>query len=188
MRIKRITLGIAGATLAAAAVATAMSLSAAQAGGDVASGPKQSTYFKPEISEPTASPEKASVERVQNFPALQPYDTSKPIIPVAELVDSERAIFDDGSEKTPVYAAVMSYGDLRNISPGLASDSDISTDRPVWVLTVHHTIQNYGALEGTVTKTWDVYTVVFDGPTGDGIASGTGLDIEALGIEGEYVE
>ncbi|MCJ1674558.1 hypothetical protein MT355_14960 [Rathayibacter sp. VKM Ac-2929] len=188
MRVTRITLGIAGAVLAAAAVATTMGVSAAQDGGDGPSTPEQTARTEPATAEPAVSREEASAERVENFPALQPYDGSQPLVPVAELVGSARAVVDVGAEKSPVYAALLSYGDLRVALPSLASDVQISADRPVYVLTVHHTIQNWGALSGTVAKTWDVYTLVCDGPTGDTIASGTGTDIEALGIEGEYVE
>ncbi|ROQ59066.1 hypothetical protein EDF36_2525 [Rathayibacter sp. PhB152] len=188
MRVARITLGIVGVVLAAAAVSTTMGVSAAQAGGDGPSTPVETAHIESADAQLAISPEEASAERVENFPVLQPYDASQPLVPVSELVGSARAVVDVGAEKSPVYAALLSYGDLRVALPSLASDLQISADRPVYLLTVHHTMQNWGALPGTAAKTWDVYTLVCDGPTGDMIASGTGTDIEALGIEGEYVE
>ncbi|MCJ1705795.1 hypothetical protein [Rathayibacter sp. VKM Ac-2926] len=190
MRSTRIALGIAGVLLAAGVVAatTTTSVSAMKAGEDAARGPEQIAHHDAAGGEPTISPEEALAERVADFPALQPYDTTEPLVPVSELVGSLRAGSDDGAEKIPVFAAALAYGDLRRIAPGLGSDLQIAADRPVWVLTVHDTVQNYGAISGTVAKTWDVYTVVVDGPSGDMIESGTGLDIEALGVEGAYVD
>ena len=190
MRSTRIALGVAGVLLAAGVVAatTTTSVSAMKAGEDAARGPEQIAHHDAAGGEPTISPEEAVAERVANFPALQPYDTTEPLVPVSELVGSLRAGSDDGAENIPVFAAALAYGDLHRIAPRLGSDLQIAADRPVWVLTVHDTVQNYGALPGTVAKTWDVYTVVVDGPSGDMIESGTGLDIEALGVEGAYVD
>ncbi|TCL86079.1 MULTISPECIES: hypothetical protein [unclassified Rathayibacter] len=188
MRSTRIALGVAGVLLAAGVVATTTtSVSAMKAGEDAARGPEQIAHHDAAGGEHTISPEEAVAERVADFPALQPYDTTEPLVPVSELVGSLRA-GNDGAEKIPVFAAALAYGDLRRIAPGLGSDLQIAADRPVWVLTVHDTVQNYGALPGTVAKTWDVYTVVVDGPSSDMIESGTGLDIEALGVEGAYVD
>ena len=199
MRRTRIALGIAGLLLAAGVVATTttMSATAAKAGEHAERGLEQIAHHDAEGSEPTTSPEEAFADRAAGFPALQPYDTSEPLVPVADLVGSLRAGSGDGSgdggagggaEKIPVFAVALSYGDLRTISPRLGTDLQIAADRPVWVLTVHDTVQNYGALPGTVARTWDVYTVVVDGPSGDMIESGTGLDIETLGVAGEYVD
>ncbi|QHF22797.1 hypothetical protein GTU73_01430 [Rathayibacter sp. VKM Ac-2804] len=196
MRSTHVALGVAGVLLAAGVVAatttatttTATSVSAAKAGEDAVLGIEQIAHHDAAGGEPTISPEEALAERVANFPALQPYDTTEPLVPVSELVGSLRAGSDDGAEKIPVFAAALAYGDLQRISPRLGSDVQIAADRPVWVLTAHDTVQNYGAISGTVAKTWDVYTVVVDGPSGDMIESGTGLDIEALGVEGAYVD
>jgi len=197
MRRTRVVLGFAGVLLVGTVVAatTTTSASAAKAGEHAERGLEQIAHHDAEGSEPTISPEEAFAERVAGFPALKPYDTSEPLVPVSDLVGSLRAGSGDGdggagggAEKIPVFAVAMSYGDLRTISPRLGTDLQIAAGRPVWVLTVHDTVQNYGALPGTVAKTWDVYTVVVDGPSGDMIESGTGLDIETLGVAGEYVD
>ncbi|KQQ05369.1 MULTISPECIES: hypothetical protein [unclassified Rathayibacter] len=158
----------------------------AQAGGDVASDPEPTTHSEPEA--PTIPTEDAYAERVKNFPALQPYDTAEPLVPVSTLLTSARGLSTYPTPDAPVFAASLAYGDLQKFSPGLGGDTQIAGDRPMWVLTVHSPVENYGALAGSPAKVWDVYTVVFDGPTGDGIAFGTGEDIEKLGIPGEYVK
>lgn len=188
MKLKKSKPGLMIGTLGASVLLAALGVSTAQAGRDVTSNPEQTAFYEPDDSKPTISPDEASAERVKNFPALQPYDVSQPLVPVSDLLPSARAVSTDGARESPVFAAALSYGELKKFSPGLGADVQIAEDRPVWVVTVHGPIENSGTLYGTKSTVWDVYTVVYDGPSGDGIAYGTGEDAEKLGITGEYIE
>ncbi|MCJ1688614.1 hypothetical protein [Rathayibacter sp. VKM Ac-2927] len=132
----------------------------------------------------------ADADRVENLPALQPYDASEPLVPVESLLaraSAANGLDGDGVEAdAPVYAASLAYGDVTKYSPRLGEDARIAADRPMWVLSVHGRMQNYGSLPGASPVVWDVYTAVFDGPTGAFMASGPG-DIEELGIPGTYI-
>ncbi|NQX26038.1 hypothetical protein HQQ81_01555 [Microbacteriaceae bacterium VKM Ac-2854] len=192
MMAKRFTVIGAGVVVVVAAIAVSGGVLSAQAGRDVTSNPEQTAYYEPEDSQPTISPDEALAERAKNFPALQLYDTSAPLVDVGPLAVAARAMSTldgDGTRSdAPVFAASVAYGDLAKYSPGLGADTQIAVDRPVWVLTVHSPLTTSGTLHGSPERTWDVYTVVYDGPTGDGIGYGTGVDIEEIGIPGEYVK
>jgi hypothetical protein len=88
----------------------------------------------------------------------------------------------------PVYAVRASYAQLTSYSPAFDRDTRIAPDAPMWALTFHETfVSGAGALEGTQSKTWDVYTVVQDGVAGDFVTSGMGVDLEALGAPGYLI-
>jgi hypothetical protein len=86
----------------------------------------------------------------------------------------------------PIYAVRATYGELSSYAPGLGGNARIPLDAPMWALSVHAPVVN-DAPFGVEAKKWDVYTVVYDGITGDAVVSSTGIDLEALGAAGNLI-
>lgn len=156
------------------------------------------TFLHPTEDVDPAAIESAHQERIANFPPAQPIDPNaqwtterqaieasrlfaqSPVSPTAVLPDSERA-------RLPATAALVHYQELADAFLGgarIGGDPDISLDRPVWVVVVHGTIRNdslvYG--ESIEAATHDVYTVVYDAPTGALIMYASGGDAFASGL------
>lgn len=141
---------------------------------------------KTDESLPDVSPEEARRERVANFLPAQPYDSAAPFVGAAAVTNAalRLASHPDGSalsdaEKaaTQTRAVLTSYASISERDPALGGDPDISSDRPVWAVTVYAPVSNQGALPGTEPRRWGVYSVIYDAPTGELIVSATGLDL-----------
>jgi hypothetical protein len=149
---------------------------------------------------PTESPSKAEIqaaheERLANFPPTQPIDpkqvwaTEKQVIETSRLFAQSPAsatepLPDEEREKLPATAVLVHYSELVKTMLEGSSDPDIDPDRPVWVTVVHGTIRNDSAMAGESIEdmTHDVFTTVYDAPSGDLVLYSSGGDAFAAGL------
>lgn len=118
------------------------------------------------------------VEQLTNS-ALNLSNGTHDTAPLSELSTAEKKNY-------PIYAVQATYAQLATYEAGLAEDSRIAPNEPMWALTVHAPIEN-DAPADVESKTWDVYTVVYDGLSGEMVSSSTGINLEKLGAPGAFV-
>jgi hypothetical protein len=119
----------------------------------------------------------------RNFPpgrAVSPDDvamTESEAIKVARLGSAfGTPVGDRAATTTAVKAVKMTYGEMLKAS-GSGADPAISTQRPVWVVTIHAPIQGKSSPDGEPGKVFDVYSIVFDAPTSSSFLRAIGADI-----------
>ncbi len=129
-----------------------------------------------------------------NFPPAQPIAPDAEWATEAQVLAAARAGAQDPDvpglllgreeqEALPAEAVLTTY--QATLDAGLGgADPFIDGDRPVWVVVVHGTRWIDSAPVGTSVEETrrDVFTVVFDAPTGDVIVIGTGADAWARGL------
>ncbi|NQX27015.1 hypothetical protein HQQ81_06575 [Microbacteriaceae bacterium VKM Ac-2854] len=153
------------------------------------------TFLSPTENADPADITAAHEERIANFPPAQPIDpdavwaTELQVIRTARLfaqspISMEDHLSDSDRAKLPASAVLVRYEEFAHVFLEGGSDPSISPDRPVWVVVVHGTIRDDSALVGTPIEdiTHDVYTVVYDAPTGDLILYSSGGDAFAAGL------
>lgn len=167
----------------AAAIALTSCSSAGTVAATVPSGSPTMTSSSAEATTPAPSSDVAAVQA-----GSQPIPTIASDVPMMGLDEVTSMLREQEATPYPVYAVRASYAQLTSYSPAFDRDTRIAPDAPMWALTFHETfVSGAGALSGTRSKTWDVYTVVQDGVTGDFVTSGMGVDLEALGVPGDLI-
>ena len=137
--------------------------------------------------------EKAHQERVENFPPAQPIDptsvwaTEQQVVSASKLLSQAPQgkmanLTEEERAAIPAQSVLATYGEVTAAMFEGRGDPDIAVDRPVWVTVVHGLIRNDSAPVGTKDVVHDVYTTIYDAPTGDLIAFGTGADAFADGL------
>lgn len=173
----------------------------------VQSGPitiDASASTTPVSSEATAEVPPMTDTQPSNVPAEGPLDAptataapAEPLIDVQQLTNKAldqangagvllSTLTAEEKKAYPIYAVRTTYGQLSSDAPGLGGDARISSDAPMWALSVHAPVAN-DAPYGFPAKTWDVYTVVYDAITGEVVVFSTGIDLEALGVTGDLI-
>ncbi|TCL79558.1 MULTISPECIES: hypothetical protein, partial [unclassified Rathayibacter] len=120
-------------------------------------------------------------------PMIDVQQLTHPALDLANGAESRLSTLSAEEKKQyPIYAVRATYAELSSCASGLGGDTRISPEAPMWALSVHAPVVN-DAPYGIPAKKWDVYTVVYDGNTGEAIVSSTGVDLQALGMRGYVI-
>ncbi|PPI19718.1 hypothetical protein C5D34_09665 [Rathayibacter sp. AY1B1] len=120
-------------------------------------------------------------------PMIDVQQLTNPALDLADGAGSRLSTLSAEEKKQyPIYAVRATYAELSSCAPGLGGDTRISPEALMWALSVHAPVVN-DAPYGFPANKWDVYTVVYDGDTGEATASSTGVDLQALGMRGAVI-
>ncbi|TDX79015.1 hypothetical protein EDF35_2240 [Rathayibacter sp. PhB151] len=136
---------------------------------------------------PTEAPPCPPTADTAYGPMIDLQQLTNPALDLADGAGSRLSTLSVEEKKQyPIYAVRATSAELSSCAPGLGGDTRISPEAPMWALSVHAPVVN-DAPYGFPAKEWDVYTVVYDGDTGEAIVSSTGVDLQALGMRGEVI-
>ncbi|ROS29947.1 hypothetical protein EDF22_1701 [Rathayibacter sp. PhB127] len=136
---------------------------------------------------PTEAPPCPSTADAAYGPMIDVQQLTNPALDLADGAGSRLSTLSAEEKKQyPIYAVRATSAELSSCAPGLGGDTRISPEARMWALSVHAPVVN-DAPYGFVAKKWDVYTVVYDGETGEVIVSSTGVDLQALGMRGDVI-
>ena len=146
-------------------------------------------------AEPTQPP--TSTVPTESPPGTPAAASEGPMIDVQQLTDPALDLANgvgirlstlsaEEKKQYPIYAVRATYAELSSRAPGLGGDARIPPEATMWALSVHAPVEN-DAPAGFPIRRWDVYTVVYDGRTGEVVVSSTGVDLEALGMRGDVI-
>ncbi|PPG76793.1 MULTISPECIES: hypothetical protein [unclassified Rathayibacter] len=87
----------------------------------------------------------------------------------------------------PIYAVRTTYKELAAYEPALADHYWVAPDEPVWALTVHAPAEKTDVPYGFDLHRVDVFTAVYDGISGELLATRGDVDLASLGAPGELI-